>query len=128
MILNNLRTLILMTKYSNSLQASNLEVKESLENLGQRLRANRIASYRLGWTIKDTAARILCSQNTYRAIEAGRPTTSIGIIANALWLFGQIDSLNTLALVPLNIRGVKRVRNPNKNPGKSLISESELDF
>ena len=25
-----------MTKYSNSLQASNLEVKESLENLGQK--------------------------------------------------------------------------------------------
>jgi AraC-like DNA-binding protein len=45
-----------MTKYSNSLQASNLEVKESLENLGQRLQANRIA---LGWTIKDTAARLL---------------------------------------------------------------------
>jgi DNA-binding XRE family transcriptional regulator len=114
-----------MTKYSNSLQASNLEVKKSLENLGQRLRANRIA---LGWTIKDTAARLLCSQNTYRAIEAGRPTTSIGIIANALWLFGQIDSLNTLAPVPLNIRGVKRVRNPNKNSGNSLISESERDF
>jgi transcriptional regulator with XRE-family HTH domain len=125
MILNNLRTLILMTKYSNSLQASNLEVKESLENLGQRLRANRIV---LGWTIKDTAARILCSQNTYRSIEAGRPTTSIGIIANALWLFGQIDSLNRLAPVPINIRGIKRVRNPNKNSGKSLISESELDF
>ena len=114
-----------MTKYSNSLQASNLDVKESLENLGNRLRANRIA---LGWTIKDTAARLLCSQNTYRAIEAGRPPASIGIIANALWLFGQIDSLNTLALVPLNIRGVKRVRNPNKNPGNNLISESELDF
>jgi hypothetical protein len=117
-----------MTKYSNSLQASNLEVKESLENLGQRLRANRIASYRLGWTIKDTVARIFCSQNTYRSIEAGRPTTSIGIIANALWLFGQIDSINTLAPVPLNIRGVKRVRNPNKNSGNSLISESERDF
>jgi transcriptional regulator with XRE-family HTH domain len=114
-----------MTKYSNSLQASNLEVKESLENLGQRLRANRIV---LGWTIKDTAARLLCSQNTYQSIEAGRPTASIGIIANALWLFGQIDSLNRLAPVPLNIRGVKRVRNPNKNPGNSLISESERDF
>ena len=114
-----------MTKYSNSLQASNLEVKESLESLGQRLRANRIV---LGWTIKNTAARLLCSQNTYRAIEAGRPTASIGIIVNALWLFGQIDSINTLAPVPLNIRGVKRVRNPNKNSGKSLISESELDF
>ena len=125
MILNNLRTLILITKYSNSLQASNLEVKESLENLGQRLRANRIA---LGWTIKDIVARLLCSQNTYRSIEAGRPTTSIGIIANALWLFGQIDSLNTLAPVPLNIRGVKRVRNPNKNPGNNLISERERDF
>ena len=107
-----------MTKYSNSLQASNLDVKESLGNLGQRLRANRIV---LGWTIKDTAARLLCSQNTYRSIEAGRPTASIGIIANALWLFGQIDSLNTLAPVQLNIRGVKRIRNPNKNPGNSLV-------
>jgi hypothetical protein len=37
-------------------------------------------------------------------------------------------SLNTLAPVPLNIRGVKRVRNPNKNPGNSLISERERDF
>ena len=82
----------------------------------------------LGWTIKDTVARLLCSQNTYQSIEAGRPTTSIGIIANALWLFGQIDSLNRLAPVPLNIRGVKRIRNPNKNPGNILISESELDF
>ena len=82
----------------------------------------------LGWTIKDTAARLLCSQNTYRAIEAGRPTTSIGIIANALWLFGQIDSLNTLAPVPMNIRGVKRVRNSNKNQGNNLIRESERDF
>jgi DNA-binding XRE family transcriptional regulator len=114
-----------MTKYSNSLQASNLEVQESLESLGQRLRANRIV---LGWTIKDTAARLLCSQNTYRAIEAGRPTASIGIIVNALWLFGQIDSLNTLAPVPMNIRGVKRVRNSNKNQGNNLIRESERDF
>ena len=114
-----------MTKYSNSLQASNLEVKESLENLGQRQRANRIA---LGWIIKDTAARLLCSQNTYQSIEAGRRTTSIGIIANALWLFSQIGSLNTLAPVQVNIRGVKRIRNPNKNPGNNLISESELDF
>ena len=82
----------------------------------------------LGWTIKDTVARLLCSQNTYQSIEAGRPTTSIGIIANALWLFGQIDSLNTLAAVPLNNHGVKRVRNPNKNPGNSLISERKRDF
>ena len=114
-----------MTKYSNSLQASNLEVQESLESLGHRLRANRIV---LGWTIKDTAARLLCSQNTYRAIDAGRPTASIGIIVNALWLFGQIDSLNTLAPVPMNIRGVKRVRNSNKNQGNNLIRESERDF
>ena len=114
-----------MTKYSNSLQASNLEVQESLESLGQRLRANRIV---LCWTIKNTAARLLCSQNTYRAIEAGRPTASIGIIVNALWLFGQIDSLNTLAPVPMNIRGVKRVRNSNKNQGNNLIRESERDF
>lgn len=89
------------------------------------MRANRIAQ---GWTVKDMASRLFCSQNTYRAIEAGKPTSSIGIVANALWLFGQIDSLDGVAPIPLNLNAVQRVRKPVKNNLPGVISEDERDF
>ena len=114
-----------MSKKSNSIISSNLETLKSLEKLGQRIRANRIAQ---GWTIKDMASRLFCSQNTYRSIESGQPTASIGIIANALWLFGQIDSIDAVAPVPLNIGVATRVRKSMKQNDAGVISEDERDF
>ena len=114
-----------MTKNTHSIESAPLEVLKSLENLGQRIRANRIAQ---GWTIKEMAGRLFCSQNTYRSIEAGKPSSSIGILANALWLFGQIDSLDSIAQVPLNMGAVKRVRHQKNQPISRSISETERDF
>lgn len=114
-----------MSKNSNSIISSNVETLKSLENLGLRIRANRIAQ---GWTVKEMADRLLCSQNTYRAIEAGKPTASIGIIANALWLFGQIDSLNSVAPVPLSAHTTTRVRKSKNKPVAGVISEDERNF
>lgn len=114
-----------MPKKTNSIVSSNLETLKSLEMLGHRMRANRIAQ---GWTVKDMASRLFCSQNTYRSIEAGKPTSSIGIIANALWLFGQIDSLDAVAPVPINVGAVMRVRKQNKKNETGVISEDERDF
>lgn len=93
--------------------------------LGQRIRVNRMTQ---GWTIKEMANRLFCSQNTYRAIEAGKPTSSIGIIANALWLFGQIDSLDLVAPVSINIGTVSRIRKQNTKIEAGIISEEERDF
>jgi DNA-binding XRE family transcriptional regulator len=114
-----------MSKKTYSIQSTPLEVLQSLEELGLRLRANRIAQ---GWTIRETAARLFCSQNTYRAIETGKPSASIGIIANALWLFGQLDSLNSVAQVPLNLGGIKRVRHPKHQSSPGSIREDEREF
>jgi transcriptional regulator with XRE-family HTH domain len=114
-----------MSKYSNTIVGSSSEALKSLENLGQRIRANRIAQR---WTVKETAERLFCSQNTYRAIEAGKPSASIGIIANVLWLFGQIDSLDAVAPVPLQTSTTTRVRKPKNKPIAGVISEDERDF
>ena len=58
----------------------------------------------------------------------GKPTASLGVIASALWLFGQIDTLNSVAPIPIEAITVKRVRSlKNKGPGR-LISEAERDF
>ena len=114
-----------MSKYSNSLVSTNPETLKSLEKLGQRVRANRVAQ---GWTVKEMAERLLCSQNTYRAIEAGKPTASIGIIANALWLFGHIDSLDAVAPIPLQTNTATRVRKSKNKSIAGIISEDERDF
>ena len=114
-----------MSKHSSSIVSISPETLKSLEKLGQRIRANRIAQ---GWTIKEMAERLFCSQNTYRAIEAGKPTTSIGIIANALWLFGQIDSLDTVAPVPLQVNAATRVRKSKHKSIAGTIGEDERDF
>jgi len=92
-----------MLNKAHSFDGMPLEVLSSLQLLGQRIRANRIAQ---GWTVKGMAARLFCSQNTYRSIEMGKPTSSIGSIANALWLFGQPHSLDLLAPVPMNFGGM----------------------
>ena len=105
--------------------SSHPETLKSLEKLGQRIRANRIAQ---GWTIKDMTSRLFCSQNTYRSIESGEPTVSIGIIANALWLFGEIDSIDALAPAPLKVGPTTRVRKSMKQQDAAVISEDERDF
>ena len=114
-----------MSQYSNSIVSMSPETLKSLEKLGQRIRANRAAQ---GWTVKEMAERLFCSQNTYRAIEAGKPTASIGIIANALWLFGQIDSLDAVAPIPLQTNTTSRVRKSRNKSIAGIINEDERDF
>lgn len=114
-----------MPRKTNSIVSANADVLKSLEMLGLRIRANRVAA---GWTVKDMASRLLCSQNTYRAIEAGKPSASIGIITNALWLFGQLDTIDAVAPVPINSKPNNRVRKKAGASDSSLISEDERDF
>jgi len=114
-----------MSKRTNSLESANPDVLKALEALGLRLRANRVA---LGWTVKEMASRLLCSQNTYRAIEAGKPSASVGIIANALWLFGQLDTLEAIAPMPIHASANTRARRKSGATDAAFISEAERDF
>ncbi len=114
-----------MSRHSNSIVSTNPETLKSLEKLGQRMRVNRVAQ---GWTVKEMAERLFCSQNTYRSIEAGKPTASIGIIANALWLFGQIDTIDAVAPIPLPTNTSTRVKKSKIKSIVGIISEDERDF
>ena len=114
-----------MSKHSLAIEGIHPEAVKSLGHLGERIRAQRIAR---GWTIKQMAERLYCSQNTYRSIEMGKPTASLGVMASALWLFGQVDTLNLVAPIPIEAVTVQRVR-ARKNMGLGrLISEAERDF
>lgn len=114
-----------MSRHSNTLISAPPEVLQPLVRLGQRLRAHRVQQ---GWTAVDMAARLFCSPTTYRALEAGKPGTSIGILANALWLFGQIDTLNFVAPAPAELATGRRVRHRAGKAGAGMIAEDERDF
>jgi len=70
-----------MPKSSHSLSALPSQTTRPLEQLGLRLRAHRIHRE---WTVAEMAERLLCSPNTLRALESGKPGTSIGLLAHAL--------------------------------------------
>ncbi len=116
-----------MSKNSNSLQGLPPEALEALVQLGQRLRAYR---QQQEWTIEEMAERLFCSPTTCRALESGKP--GIGILAHALWLLGQLDSVNQVAALSADFaasmtagRKVRR-RAAASRPG--AISESDRDF
>lgn len=102
-----------------------MEAAEKLVRLGERLRAHRTLHQ---WTVLEMADRLLCSPATYRALEAGKPTVSVGVLMNALWLLGQADSLDTVAPAPAALAVGRRVRRKAGKPPAGVISEDERDF
>lgn len=101
-----------------SLIAAPAEVTDSLIRLGQRLYACRIQR---NWSHREMAERMLCSINTYRALEAGRPSSSVGNLALALWLLGQLEGIDDLARVPAALASGRRA-------GRKRGGGNELDF
>ena len=114
-----------MSKHSNALAALPPHAALALVRLGERLRAHRTLQQ---WTIAEMAARLLCSPATYRALESGKPTTSMGILMHALWLLGQADTLDAVAPAPAALASGRRVRRKTGKPPAGVISEDERDF
>ncbi len=97
----------------------------ALVRLGSRVRALRVVR---GWTIAEMAERLFCSPTTWRALEAGKPGTSIGLLAHALWLLGEVDSLDQTAPAPPLMAARKRVRRAAGQSTPGRIARDELDF
>lgn len=97
----------------------------ALRRLGQRLRAHRVQR---GWTVAEIAERLLCSPTTWRALEGGKPGTSIGLLVHALWLFGETESLDIVATAPAALAANRRVRRAAGKTAAGVISEDERDF
>lgn len=118
-----------MSKNSQALATLAPEAAASLLRLGERIRAHRM---RLGWTAVEMSERLFCAPATYRAIEAGKTSTSIGILANALWLLGQLDSIDQLAPITPELTSSllknRRMRRPKATAPAGTIAEDERDF
>ncbi|PIF78274.1 helix-turn-helix protein [Variovorax sp. 54] len=114
-----------MPKSSRSLSALPSQTVKPLEGLGLRLRAHRVHR---AWTVAEMAERLMCSPNTLRALESGKPGTSIGLLAHALWLLGQIDSLDGVAPAPAELAAKRRVRRSAAHGAAGVIAEGERDF
>ena len=95
------------------------------KRLGQRLRAHRVSR---AWTLAEMAERLMCSPTTLRALEAGKPGTSVGVLLHALWLFGESESLDTVAPAPAALAAHRRVRRPAGQSVPGVITESDRDF
>lgn len=91
-------------------------------HLGARLRACRIER---GFSQSDMASRLFCSINTYRALEAGKPTSSLGSLCTCLWLLGQLEGIDRLASVPAELAGL---RSGKRKAGRGKEGGHDLDF
>lgn len=118
-----------MPKNSPSLSGAPPESLQALVGLGQRMRAYRLQREQ---TIKEMALRLFCSPATYSALEAGKPGTSVGILAHALWLLGQLDTLAQVASLDTHFAVAaaagKRVRRRAGRPPAGTIAQDERDF
>lgn len=99
------------------------QAQAGLRLLGQRLRAYRLEA---NWTVEQTAQRLLCSPTTYRAMEAGKPTVSLGLLVNALWVFGRLDDLDKVFPLGEWLIENRRARRAGGNQGG--ISDDERNF
>lgn len=106
---------------NNSILAPQAQL--ALAQLGQRVRAYRLAR---NWTIAQTAERLFCSPNTYRALEAGKSSVGLGLLVDTLWLFGRLDDLT--ALLPLGEWVVENRRVRRATGGQTAISDAERNF
>ncbi len=118
-----------MSKNSTSLHGLPPVALDMLVQLGQRLRAHRQLQQ---WTLDEMAQRLFCSPTTCRALESGKPGTSVGVLAHALWLLGQLDSLNNLAPLTSSFAATlttgRRVRRRAATSQPGTIAEHDRDF
>jgi len=99
------------------LKAIPLEPAASLRTLGERI---RIARKRRGLTLRELAERAGVAPNTLLALERGRPSPSIGLLATVLWLLGLDSGFASVADPDTDAHGKalelsrapKRVRKP----------------
>ncbi len=112
-----------MPRSTNTIIALPPELLSTLKNLGLRLRARRLAQ---NMTLEQAAERLLCSPTTYRALENGKPTVSLGLLAHTLWLFGHADDLEKLAPLDIGLLGNKRSQ--RARPLVKGIGDDERNF
>lgn len=71
---------------------TSIQVSTSLSNWGHAL---KVARKRRGWSQQHFASRLGTSISTVKRLEEGHTGVGIGVFANALWLLGMLDQVET---------------------------------
>ena len=91
--------------------------KAALKQLGENLKQQRLAR---DDRQEDAAARLGLSPKTYRKMENGDPSTSIGSWLMAIRIYGDLDTLNNVLTKPKSL--FEREERPDKGKTKSRAS------
>ena len=105
-------------------------VQPPLVTLGQHIRHARQSR---GWTVAEAAARIVVAPATYKRIEAGDPSVSVGSWATALF---QLQILNQVvaAAAPENdvlgtaLRAKQSIKRVRKSKAEKINASDNYDF
>ena len=105
-----------MSKRTLGRSALSQSVRAALCQLGKDL---ALARARRGQSLREAAVRLQVSINTVRNLEAGHPGVGLGILANAMALYGMLDRLALLADPATDRIGLALERRRHERPGAS---------
>ncbi|MGQ0429047.1 MAG: helix-turn-helix domain-containing protein [Gammaproteobacteria bacterium] len=86
-----------------------------------------LARARRGHSLRDAALRLQVSINTVRNLEAGHPGVGLGILANALALYGMLPRLGKLADPAADRIGLALERRKLERKGKADADALSFD-
>jgi transcriptional regulator with XRE-family HTH domain len=98
--------------------------RAALRQLGADL---ALARARRGHSLRDAAERLQVSVNTVRNLEAGHPGVGLGILANALALYGMLDRLQWLADPAADRVGLALERRKLERKGRAAHAPPDFD-
>lgn len=105
-------------------------VKLPLATLGQHIKHARQSR---GWTVAEAAARIGVASATYKRIEAGDPSVSVGSWATALFQLQMLDQV-VAAASPQNdilgtaLRATQSIKRVRKTKAEKVGTGDDYDF
>ena len=105
-------------------------VQLPLVTLGQHIKHARQSR---GWTVAEAAARIVVAPATYKRIEAGDPSVSVGSWATALFQLQMLDQV-VAAAAPQNdalgtaLRATKSIKRVRKSKAEKVSTGDDYDF
>lgn len=105
-----------MTKRSIGRSSLTAPARSALAQLGADL---ALARARRSLSLRDAAARLFVSVNTLRNLEAGKPGVGLGVLTNALMLYGMLERLRTLAEPAADTVGLNLERRRLQRSGRS---------
>lgn len=112
-----------MSKRSLGRTSLTVPAQTALARLGADL---ALARTRRSLSLRDAAARLFVSVNTLRHLEAGYPGVGLGVLTNAMLLYGMLDRIGSLADPAADTVGLSLERRRIRRQGRAREAEFDV--